>query len=271
MRTSPQRQQSDGGMSPGSEGAYAELQLIQQNIQQKKKSQQQQPPPPPKPGQLQRQHSSEYQQHHVSSPSPDRASISSGSSGGSGHYAVPNIAPPSPGSASVIQSLNAKFASLNQQYQDPQYQTNNGGTYVGHGGAGDPSAANLMPPPAPPPNHPSTLRGQGQGHPPPKSAGLPHHTQQSQGRPSHPPVYGHHGQPGPGRAHAHQGHAGNLHAQMQQEGEGEDFPLPPTEEELAEMETLYARPPPVNPKPKMQGNLMMELKRRVSSDEASDV
>lgn len=58
---------------------------------------------------------------------------------------------------------------------------------------------------------------------------------------------------------------------MHEAGQSEDFPLPPTAEELAEMETMYAKPPPVNPKPKLQGSLMKELKRRVSSEEASDV
>jgi hypothetical protein len=58
--------------------------------------------------------------------------------------------------------------------------------------------------------------------------------------------------------------------------DGDFFPLPPTAEELAEMENMYARvtPPAVNPKPKMAGNqanLMQELKRRVSHDDTSDV
>ncbi|XP_076470702.1 uncharacterized protein LOC143300712 isoform X3 [Babylonia areolata] len=284
LQPSSQRQHSDSGQYPGSngrgggggvvpsEGAYAELQLIQQSIQQKKKGPQ--PAPPPKPGQLQRQHSSESAHHpHMSSPSPDRASISSGSSSGSGHYAVPSVAPPSPSSTSVIQSLNAKFASLNQQYQDPHYQPlpanggggggGRGGTYVGSSQDGDPGAANLMPPPSSAPA--GQPKGQGQAPPPPTSGPPPRPVPGTQGQrasDSTPPT---------GHPHPRQGHAGNLHAQMQQQGEAEDFPLPPTAEELAEMETMYARPPPVTPKPKIQGDLMMELKRRMSAEEASDV
>lgn len=340
-RSSPPRQMSEAGFNdsngvPQAEGAYAELQLIQQSIHQRKIAQQ--PPTLPKPGPLHRQQSNEGAQHphHVS---PDRASISSGSSGGSSHYAVPNITPTSPGQASLIQSLNAKFASLNQQYQDPPYQqqqqqqvvSSDGATYIGggHGGAGDPSAACLMPPPAAPPNTQGQNRGQGHNHP--KQAG--HHLYYQQGHPQahpgqghhpgppgqvyhqghlgqgHPPGHGHPGQghyqgqpdqghhPGqghhqghPGHGHhpgqtQHQGHPGQGHRQghsgghhpgiqhAQGHGGGEDFPLPPppSAEELAELEAVYARPPPVNPKPSVQANLMMELKRRVSHDEASDV
>ncbi|KAL8603305.1 hypothetical protein ACOMHN_054001 [Nucella lapillus] len=276
VRTSPQRHLSESGgnnTAGPNEGLYAELQLIQQSIQQKKKSQQ--PAPPPKPGHLPRQHSGESPHpHHMSSPSPDRLSISSGSSSGSGHYAVPGVVPAtSPSSASVIQSLNAKFASLNQQYQEPQFQPplpppNGAGTYVGGSSRDkDPGAANLMPPPVSTPGGhaaPGQPRGQvpaapvKSGGPPPPTNPPPSRRPQGQGHPG-------------GQGRPPQGHVGNLHAKMQQQGEGEDFPLPPTAEELAEMESMYARPPPVTPKPKLQGDLMMELKRRVSSEEASDV
>ncbi|XP_025115085.1 MTSS1-like protein isoform X4 [Pomacea canaliculata] len=346
--TSPPTQMSESTSSTSvndgqAEGAYAELQFIQQNIQSQRglqkmqpPQQPQQPPPPrPKPGGLQRQQSNEtyFQQNpHQTSPSPDRASNSSGSSGGSSHYAVPNVAS-SPSQASVIQSLNAKFASLNQQYQDSQYQQdfpNNTATYIGGnsgGGGGDPEAARMMPPPPAPSSTqaqttqvavqghglPGEGYSPGQGHNQPQRGGqhvLSHsyhqgypgegrgHIQgywaQSNDRPDHShhqghqplghspyqitPGHGHQGHgpfrghAGHGHGHAHShphGHPGGVHGQ--QHSEVEDFPLPPTEEELAEMEEMYSRPSPVNARPTIQASLMTELKKRVSVEEASDV
>ncbi|KAL8558627.1 hypothetical protein ACOMHN_058186 [Nucella lapillus] len=240
------------------ESFYAELHTVQQSIQEQRLSQQQQQPPvysqqappaacsqqqpvvycqqppvvycqqPPavysKPGQLQRQDHVEYVHQqppaNLASPSPDRASVSSG--GTTDHYAVPII----PGTAQMMQSLNAKLSSLNQQYGDPQYQRT--GTYVGGGVDVDPGAAGKMPPPA----HQGSTQ-YSHTHPAPRHGG----------RDDPPPP------PPP----------------------DEDFPQPPTEQELAEMETVYAKPPPVNPKPKVTGDLMMELKRRMSTDEYSNV
>lgn len=319
MNSSPPRHFQESGMlgSDQLEGSYAELQVIQQSILQQKIPQSQQMPPQTKPGPLLRQRSNEspYPQ------SPDRASISSSSSGSSSHYAVPNVVPQSHEQVSVIKSLNAKFANLNQQYQDAQYQENFPFSNGGDGNRGDPTAASLMPPPPVPAAvnsvHPAQQQtkhkghgsqGQGQvhslsGHPSHyihsqgNQQGHPHGQCQSrpQGHPqghlqSRPQGYiqGHivfpmgqprsspQGHPLQGNdphytGHGHRGHIGNMHGQVQQQSEGEDFPLPPTAEELAEMELEFSRPPPVTPKPSIQANLMMELKRRVSSEEASDV
>ncbi|XP_076449389.1 uncharacterized protein LOC143285839 [Babylonia areolata] len=251
------------------EGFYAELQSVQQGIQERRLSQQQQQPPAvySKSGQLQRQQNVDYPYQQpppgeVTTPSPDTLSMSSVSSGGTDHYAVPVI-PTGTGSAIFLQNLNAKFASLNQQYQDPQYQQQSG-TYVGQGGGEvGPGAASMMPPPS---------AGQEQ-------RGPGHQTGQVVG--SYPPQQqGHYSQGLVTTQQYGQGLAQQYHSPHPAGGMDdlpppplpeEDFPLPPTEQELAEMETVYAKPPPVNPKPKMTGDLMKELKRRMSTDEYSNV
>ena len=54
----------------------------------------------------------------------------------------------------------------------------------------------------------------------------------------------------------------------QQHTDDVDFPLPPTEDELKEIEKLYSKPPPVHPKPP-DSAVIMQLKRRVASDTCS--
>ena len=247
-RPVPARQLSDGGEARGGR-------------------QGQQPALPPKPAHLQRQRSAESPVQQSPPPvfpsSPNQASVSSGS----GQYAVPTGITPSAASANLLQSLNAQLASLNQhlQQQPPPGTAN---TYVGHSQTGDPAAPNLMPPPGPAPAEGQNgvsmphLQSRETGQQASEDASIQSRQwsggsgPSGQGRPS--------SQPGDSRA--------VLSPVVQEEGEdGEDFPLPPTQEELEEMETTYARPPPITPKPAVSTDFMKELRRRMSAEESSEV
>ncbi|GFR82718.1 metastasis suppressor protein 1 [Elysia marginata] len=260
----------------------------------------------------------------------------------------------------VIQSLNAKFASLNSQYQEGNGFEPTAGSVP----APSQTSPSKPPPPAvmqkpnksgiplPPslvaaqkqqlrasqggqhqrqqqhglkhhpvhvPHHKQIHQGQNQHH---------HHHQHQQGRVpdqqrhSHLPQHyhqqlkqGHHQMHHPHNEHgADQSALGaNNVSQLQQQphhhsqqphshlppvlNHADDFPLPPTEEELQEIERIYSVPPPMGPSVRgppqppvvqkqqqqqqnqqqhpqhqpqnVQASLLMELKRRVSVDDTS--
>lgn len=379
---SPPRQLTEGPPpQQGNEGPYAELALIQQNIHQQQQMghyqhyQQQLPHP---------QQQQQQQPHSIMGPPPAHALQRTASypttSSMTNIYHDPNHPGhhhPPQAAASVIQSLNAQFASLNSQYQD--------GVAVGLDA--NPNAAR-PPPPAggqmralPPatikkqkvnnqnqnpvetgnvsqdfnqyaptshmitgpgvsqpgfnngqPNNTANRyppqQGQGPQYPlPPHLMQQQQHLQQQQQHHEHPPqshysmpVHNNH-QHQQQNQHHQQYYQQQQHYQHQQQQHyqvvpppplpppigDEDFPLPPTVEELQEIERVYSRPPAINnapppsgpasgpksgpqtaqkpsqgkrpsisnpnanPNPQVtQQSLMMELKRRVSVDDSSE-